>query len=118
MPCRYRYAFEFRDPTWFNVEVSNVLKEHNAALCVYDLAGRQSPKGLTASFAYLRLHGPAEQKYSGRYTRPQLRQWLDLSKVWLESGAKCVFIYFDNDQSGYAALNAMELQEMAMKLGL
>lgn len=118
LPQPYRFAFEFRDPTWFNSEVSTLLRQHNAALCVYDLAGQQSPKELTASFAYLRLHGPAEQKYSGRYTRPQLRQWLDLCTQWLEYGSKQVFVYFDNDQCGYAALNAMELREMARKLKL
>ena len=115
LPRGHSYAFEFRDPTWFNAAVSELLKKHNAALCVYDLAGQQSPKELTGHFGYLRLHGPAQQKYSGRYTKPQLRKWLDLCKEWLEHGAKQVFVYFDNDQSRYAALNAMELQEMAGK---
>jgi uncharacterized protein YecE (DUF72 family) len=118
LPRRYRFAFEFRDHTWFNAEVSDLLREFNAALCVYDVAGQQSPKELTASFAYLRLHRPAEKKYSGRYTPPQLRQWLNQCREWLESGARQVFVYFDNDQSGYAALNAMEMQEMAGKSGL
>ena len=118
LPHGYRFAFEFRDDTWFNDEVTTVLRKHNAALCVYDLAGQQSPIELTANYAYLRLHGPAEQKYSGRYTRPQLRQWLNLCAKWLESGARQVFVYFDNDQVGYAALNAMELQEMAGKMKL
>ena len=118
LPRKYRFAFEFRDPTWFNAEVIDLLKAHHAALCVYDLAGFQSPEALTAGHAYLRLHGPAEHKYSGRYTRPQLRQWLDLCAGWLESGARQVFIYFDNDQSGYAALNAIELKEMAVKFGI
>lgn len=115
LPHRFRFVFEFRDHTWFNAEVSSLLRKLHAALCVYDLAGQQSPKELTTSFAYLRLHGPAEKKYSGRYTRPQLQQWLDLCREWLENSARQVFIYFDNDQSGYAALNAMEMQEMAEK---
>jgi uncharacterized protein YecE (DUF72 family) len=118
LPPGHRYAFEFRDPTWFNRQVIDLLKKHHAAFCVYDLAGQQSPKELTARFAYLRLHGPAEQKYSGRYTRPQLQKWLELCTEWLHGGAKQVFVYFDNDQSGYAALNAMELQEMAARAGL
>ncbi|HEX5410298.1 MAG TPA: DUF72 domain-containing protein [Terriglobia bacterium] len=118
LPGGHRYAFEFRDPTWFSAEVTELLKRHDAALCVYDLAGQQSPKDLTARFAYLRLHGPAQQKYSGRYTRPQLQKWLDLSTEWLQHGARQVFVYFDNDQSGYAALNAIELQEMAARAGL
>jgi uncharacterized protein YecE (DUF72 family) len=74
--------------------------------------------GLTADFAYLCLHGPAQQKNSAHCNRLQLRQWFGLCARWLESGAKCFFIYFDNDQPGYAALNMMELQEMAATLGL
>jgi uncharacterized protein YecE (DUF72 family) len=113
---KYHIVFEFRDPTWFNKDVTALLKKYNAALCAYDLAGQQSSIELTADYAYLRLHGPAEQKYSGRYTRPQLRQWLDLCARWLEAGARRVFVYFDNDQSGFAALNALEMQEMAGKM--
>lgn len=118
LPDGHRYAFEFRDPSWFNEDVKAQLKRHDAAFCVYDLAGEQSPRVLTANHAYLRLHGPAEQKYSGRYTRPQLREWLQLGAQWLKNGARHVFIYFDNDQAGYAALNALEMQEMAAKMKL
>lgn len=118
LPSGHRYAFEFRDPSWFEGEVTDLLKKHNAALCVFDLAGQQSPKELTAPFAYLRLHGPAQQKYSGRYSKPQLQKWLDLCAEWFDRGARQVFVYFDNDQLGYAALNAMELQEMVRKKGL
>ncbi len=116
LPGKYHFAFEFRDPSWLNDDITALLKKHAMAMCVYDLAGRQSPKELTADYAYLRLHGPAEQKYCGRYTRPQLRQWLDLCTRWVENGARQVFVYFDNDQSGYAALNALEMKEMARRM--
>lgn len=118
LPKGYRCAFEFRDPSWFDAGVDELLKEHNAALCVFDLAGQQSPQSLTANFAYLRLHGPAEQKYAGRYTRQQLHAWLELCGKWINQGARQVFIYFDNDQAGYAALNALEMQEIAAKTNL
>ncbi|HZT71316.1 MAG TPA: DUF72 domain-containing protein [Terriglobia bacterium] len=118
LPEGYRYAFEFRDATWFNAEVTALLQRHNAAFCVYDLAGEQSPRELTARFGYLRLHGPAGEKYSGRYTRPQMRDWLNLCAEWIHNGARHVYIYFDNDQAGYAALNAMEIQEMAGKMSI
>ena len=113
LPKTHRCAFEFRDPSWFHQETYTLLEEHNAAFCVYDLAGRESPRLLTADFAYLRFHGPSEFKYAGRYTRAQLRAWLRCSRSWLAQGAREVFVYFDNDQAGYAALNALELQEMA-----
>ncbi len=112
LPKGLRCAFEFRDPSWFDEEITAVLKRHNAAFCVWQLAGEESPRWLTADFAYLRLHGPDTRKYSGRYTKAQLRGWLKLAEGWVAKGARQVLIYFDNDQTGFAALNAMELQSM------
>jgi uncharacterized protein YecE (DUF72 family) len=109
----HRYAFEFRHPSWFHQEIYTSLEQHNAAFCVFDLAGQESPRLLTADFGYLRLHGPSEFKHAGRYTRAQLRAWLRCALNWLVQGTREVFVYFDNDQAGYAALNALELQEMA-----
>jgi uncharacterized protein YecE (DUF72 family) len=116
LPGGHRYAFEFRDPTWFHQETWSLLEKYKAAWCVYDLAEVQSPERLTCDFGYLRLHGPASQKYSGRYTRAQLRRWLEACRQWLEEGARQVYIYFDNDQSGYAAQNAADMRKLAAAL--
>jgi uncharacterized protein YecE (DUF72 family) len=35
----YRFAFEFRDTSWFDSQVFDLLSEHNAAFCNYDLSG-------------------------------------------------------------------------------
>lgn len=113
LPAKHRYAFEFRDATWFHPEIYALLGRHKAALCAYQLAGFTSPLELTADFAYLRLHGPAGTKYAGSYTRKQLRHWLGVCQDWLKQGARRVYVYFDNDQAGFAALNAIELFEMA-----
>jgi uncharacterized protein YecE (DUF72 family) len=117
LPAGGRYAFEFRDPSWFHEEILALLEKHQAAFCVYDLAGQESPRALTAGFAYLRLHGPAGEKYSGRYTRAQLHGWLECCRDGLRQGAREVFVYFDNDPSGFAALNARELVDMAGEAG-
>jgi uncharacterized protein YecE (DUF72 family) len=117
LPKTHRYAFEFRDASWFDEEIYALLRRHNAALCVYDLAGFASPVERTADFAYLRLHGPATQKYAGRYSRAQLHHWLKICEEWLAGGANHVYVYFDNDQAGFAALNAIELFEMAYEEG-
>ena len=110
-----RYAFEFRDPSWFHRETYALLEKHNAAFCVFDLAGMTSPKELTADFAYLRLHGPSEFHYQGRYTRRQLAGWLKTIQRWQRQGARTAYVYFDNDQNGYAALNALELSGQASR---
>ena len=58
LPEGQRYAFEFRDPSWFDKENYELLRNARTSLCVYDLDGKTSPKEITADFAYVRLHGP------------------------------------------------------------
>jgi uncharacterized protein YecE (DUF72 family) len=110
LPRDYRYALEFRDPSWLNQEACRLLREHGAAFCIYEIAGRISPKEVTADFVYIRLHGPGEA-YQGRYDRQTLAGWAEAFSAWVAQG-KVVFCYFDNDEAGYAAQNALELQEM------
>lgn len=105
LPPGLRVAFEFRDPSWHVPRVYALLAAHNAAFCVFDLAGRRSPRVRTADFLYLRLHGPGAA-YRGRYGRRALRQWAH----WLlESGAGEAFVYFDNDQAAHAPRDALSL---------
>jgi uncharacterized protein YecE (DUF72 family) len=40
-----------------------------------------------------------------------LRSWYERFEKWTAQSLD-VFCYFDNDQNGYAALNALELQEL------
>lgn len=108
LPKGYRYTFEFRNQTWFTEEIYESLRKHNIALCIYELDHYQSPILVTADFVYVRLHGP-EGKYQGSYTQEQLDHWAAYCRQWSKEG-KDVFIYFDNDQEGYAAFNAKILQ--------
>jgi uncharacterized protein YecE (DUF72 family) len=110
LPEDHRYAFEFRDPSWFDGEVYALLAKHEAALCVYDLGGRTSPKEVTADFAYVRLHGP-DGPYRGRYGARRLAVWAGTFSAWLEEGLD-VYCYFDNDEAGYATQDALGLQQM------
>jgi uncharacterized protein YecE (DUF72 family) len=110
LPEDHRYAFEFRDPSWFDGDVYALLAQHGAALCVYDLGGRTSPKEVTADFAYVRLHGP-DGPYRGRYGARRLAGWAGTFSAWLEEGLD-VYCYFDNDEAGYATQDALGLQQM------
>src|SRR5689334_23485190 len=75
MPKSHRYAFEFREDSWLNDNVYEILKRHSAAFCIHDLGGRQSPVQLTANFTYIRFHGPTEARYSGSYSQSALETW-------------------------------------------
>lgn len=110
LPADYRYTFEFRSETWLTDEVYELLKRHNAAFCIYELAGYQTPDVVTADFAYIRLHGPGD-KYQGNYTNSTLKKWAAKIKDWIKEGID-VYCYFDNDQLGYAAANAQTLKTM------
>ncbi|WP_346317965.1 DUF72 domain-containing protein [Chitinophaga sp. YIM B06452] len=104
------YTFEFRDETWYEKEVYQLLKAHNAAFCIYELQYHSSPLEVTADFIYIRLHGPGK-KYQGSYPDATLRKWATFCKKWKKKG-KDVYVYFDNDQEGYAAFNALRLAEL------
>jgi len=114
LPKKHRYTFEFRNPTWYNDESYDILKKYNCAFCIYQLAGHQSPILVTADFVYVRLHGPTENKYAGSYADTDLKKWANLCLQWQKQG-KDVFVYFDNDQLGYAAFNARTLSKFTGK---
>jgi uncharacterized protein YecE (DUF72 family) len=110
LPPSRRYAFEFRNETWHAAEVHDLLRRFNAASCFFELAGYSSPHELTADFTYVRLHGPGG-KYQGSYSAEQLEQWAQRVRQWSER-LKAIYVYFDNDQAGYAANNALELRKL------
>lgn len=106
----YRYAFEFRDRSWHNSEVYEILAQYGVAFCIYDLGGHLSPKEVTADFVYLRLHGP-QGYYQGQYDSQTLAGWAGEFSTWTKQG-RDIYCYFDNDESGYAAQDALRLQDM------
>lgn len=110
LPKNHRYALELRDPSWLNEEACRLLKRYGAAFCIYELAGRISPHEVTADFVYIRLHGPGGA-YQGSYDRETLAGWAQEIDAWATQGQE-VFCYFDNDEAGYAAQNALELQDL------
>ncbi len=111
LPRDLRCAFEFREPSWINSEVSSILKKFNAAFCIYEIAGYHSPLHITADFAYVRLHGPAKGKYQGSYSEEKLRAWASRIKTW-SAHLKAAYVYFDNDEAAFAPINAMTLRTM------
>ena len=108
LPKTHRYTFEFRELSWLNDDVIAVLRAHNAAFCIYELAGFHTDFTLTADWTYVRLHGPGVGKYQGSYSNKQLRAWSERIRQWSQR-LKGIYMYFDNDQAGYAAQNALTL---------
>ena len=114
LPTPFRYAFEFREESWLAQPVYDLLTKYDSAFCLYHLAGRWSPEIVTTDFVYIRLHGPGEA-YQGKYRAPTLRLLANKCHTWAQSG-KDVYCYFDNDQDGYAPINALALQTRVQRL--
>ncbi len=114
LPPQHRYAFEFRESSWHTAPVYEILRRYNAAYCIHELAGFQTELTVTADFTYVRLHGPGN-KYQGSYTDATLCEWTDRIAQW-SNQLKAVYIYFDNDDSGYAPRNALELKRLVASL--
>jgi len=110
LPNEHRYTFEFRNQSWLVKEVLDLLSKHNAAFCIYDLAGFETPPHVTADFVYVRLHGPGG-KYQGDYPMSKLRRWATHARKWIREG-RDTFVYFDNDQQAFAVKNAQELMKL------
>jgi uncharacterized protein YecE (DUF72 family) len=104
---RWRYAFEFRHPSWYDETVYELLRRHNAALCISDHHDAPAPWITTADFVYIRGHGPGGA-YKGSYSDSTLRSWSQSAVAWCKAG-RPVFIYFDNDQKSAAPLDGLRL---------
>lgn len=107
----HRHVFELRDERWITPDALDLLRAHEAAFCIYEFAGRLSPREVTADFVYIRLHGPLDEPYRGTYAPQTLSGWAGAISTWQRKD-RDVFCYFDNDEAGYAPQNAHQLKTM------
>ncbi len=110
LPKDRRHTFEFRHPSWYEPPILDLLGEHDAALCLSDHAAAPAPWAVTASFVYIRAHGPSG-RYWGSYSDETLRQWADDIAAWRSQG-RAVYCYFDNDIKSAAPADAQRLFAM------
>ncbi|MGQ9922026.1 MAG: DUF72 domain-containing protein [Desulfobacca sp.] len=110
LPPSFRPALEFRDPSWLVPEIYDLLRQYRAALCFYEFAGYQSPLEVTADFVYIRLHGP-QGPYQGNYPLDTLQTWTRRLLAWEAAGLE-VYCFFDNDEAGFAAHNALTVRRL------
>ncbi len=110
-PTDYRWAVEFRDPSWLCDETYECLREHNAALCVHDMIDNH-PEVITADWVYRRFHG---DNYGGSYSHQFLSSVAKRIAGYIDDGLD-VFAYFNNDAEGYAVSNAVDLKRFVLEL--
>lgn len=112
LPLDKQYVFEFRESSWWNEAVYDLLKLYGIAFCIFHIAGVLSPEIITTNFVYLRFHGP-DDAYQGLYSEDFLQRWAKKIMKWSKEGKK-VYCYFDNDQAGFAVKNALRLKKILL----
>jgi uncharacterized protein YecE (DUF72 family) len=110
IPRSWQCAFEFRHASWYDEEIFEVLRGHNAALCFSDHHDAPAPWVVTAGHVYIRGHGPGG-RYCGAYADATLRDWTRRIKAFAHEG-RAVYCYFDNDQKSAAPKDAGRLCAM------
>ena len=99
LPRERRYTVEFREPSWFEDDVYDVLRERDIAMCIIDQPEFSSPVVATASWGYTRLH-----RFD--YDSAALGEWATRLRGmgWTET-----YVYFKHDEgigSGPPAVEA------------
>ncbi|MCP3967244.1 MAG: DUF72 domain-containing protein [Lentisphaerae bacterium] len=107
------HFFEFRNPLWYNNEISSLLNKHNATRCCSDW--QDLPFDLTQENQvkpqYIRLHGPSGAAYCDSYRQSFLETLAQ--KIIDNCNHKInTYIFFNNDIGGHAIKNAQTLMKI------
>jgi uncharacterized protein YecE (DUF72 family) len=94
-------AFEFRNPSWFEDPIFELLKKHNRALCVAETEERVTPDVVTAEFCYYRYRKPT-------YTPEEREAMISRIREHLSAGRN-VFAYFKHEETPQGAIYAVEI---------
>jgi uncharacterized protein YecE (DUF72 family) len=103
-----RHVVEFREPSWYDDRIYELLQRHRVALCLHDMPGSATSKIVVGPFVYVRFHGWT--KYAGRYEDARLDEWADWLAARIDGGLD-VFAYFNNDVGGHAPRDAARLRD-------
>ncbi len=101
LPRGLRTAFEFRNASWFEESVYQVLRDANVALCLAENENLETPHVITADFVYLRLRKPD-------YTESELDS-IAYRVEQYRANAYPTYAIFKHEDTPAGALNAEKL---------
>ena len=104
LPSDRRVALEFRHESWFDDAIFDLMREHNATLCIAEAEeGVNTPFESTAHWGYLRLRRPD-------YTDEDLKNWIERigGKKWTDT-----FIFFKHEDEGKGPEMAKRFLDLA-----
>ena len=118
LPERIRVAIEVQHESWLDEGVFELLDRYGAGFVVSVIAGREPVLRATGRLAYVRFHNSDPNwRYGGSFSDAELEPWVErlrgLTGDAEPGGAtRPAYVYFNNDNHGYAAFNALTLRGM------
>ncbi|RLG70313.1 MAG: DUF72 domain-containing protein, partial [Candidatus Iainarchaeum archaeon] len=105
----FKNVIEFRHASWWNKEVYDEMKKHDAIFCIVSATEKIPADYVYTSkkAAYFRFHGREWYRYS--YSEEELKQYAEEMK---KCKAKEVYAYFNNDFNAFAPRNAIRLKQL------
>jgi uncharacterized protein YecE (DUF72 family) len=113
LPRKYRHTVEFRETSWYDERVYDLLRRYGVALCLHDMQGSATGPMVVGPFIYVRFHH-GTKKYGGRYPDDRLATWADWLVERRREGLD-VFAYFNNDTGGHAPRDAVRLRALVQQ---
>lgn len=112
LPSDFRYAAEFRHPSWLREETWSLLRKHGVAYTIVDEPLLPPDVQITADFAYVRWHGHGTAPwFNFRYKDEQLQEWVPkINEIGRQT--KETYGFFNNHFHGYAPENCLRIMEM------
>jgi uncharacterized protein YecE (DUF72 family) len=75
LPKRIRHVLEFRDSSWYDDNVLEILERSGVSLCLHDMPGSATGQQRVGPIVYVRYHGTSGQ-YRGEYSQERLEGWV------------------------------------------
>jgi len=112
LPDEYRFAVEFRNPSWLTEDSLNLLSRYDVAYTIVDEPLLPPELHVTTDFSYVRWHGRGMRPwYNYHYSREELEPWRDRLEE-LSDRLDVVYGYFNNHFHGYAVHNCLQVLEI------
>ena len=97
-------VFEFRHVSWFTGSVFDVLRQHNATLCIADTETLTTPIVFTGATGYFRLR-------RADYSPADLHRWAEVIREHTSSLTD-IYVYLKHERTGTGPRIAKELMVM------
>jgi uncharacterized protein YecE (DUF72 family) len=103
IPGNFSYAFDFRNPSWLDADILDLIRKWGCSLCIEDMDENPAQEIIqTAAWGYLRLR-------RADYTEADLLQWQDkiLAQKWEKT-----FVFFKHEEEAKGPEMAMRFREL------